>query len=838
MTLEETIALMLKNEESPAKIQEVKDAWEEKKKNKKKEEAGKTNDKAVGVFAESEKETPVMGPAEETGGNTDLELEDGSSELPEPSRQDNVSYNLPPVPTREEAVVLDRVSKIKDLTGLEPSEYPTVNTGDTEVTALNALKGLFSEQDPESTPVSKALDLDEMETLLADFSGTFHSMFDTMVSSEVGKLQNIQGDTLKHEADIKEIEDNAFELLSTKYPGLDKREFQSLAKVGSSTGLFQKALDDKVAKYNKLKSSANREGGANITDEEYDVTLGELYSNKSSQEKKKADIETQLREKRRLLRENPNDEVILGDIALLEDDKLKLATIKGTGPMGEYSGVIANAEDQLDPMLSGSYIDEDENLKYVNDKRAEAKKYAEATTPTQLSSIMNSNRSLSGFEAFELLLKGKVSEKKRLVAYGDTETIPLKGVHMMPKLYNELKALGLLDDESGNLVNIPISDLFDLGYDARDFEGMLNLQGRGDMLSKEAISKLTNYEDAMYRVEGEMATIYDQAYVNVDPATLDHGGIATAFINKTIEATLTSFTDMNKEEAIDFAAGPGKSRTASYMLEKFEEIIPVFNEENKDKIEAGEIDELGFTIKEMEAIEKSFGEEVGEGVGNFVPMLIELGVLSAATGTVMSIPTIARSLSVMRGGSGFQKATYHLIMATIEEGKMHTVDMGMTTGSSFYIGGQLSANMTPFKSRFKWMDPLYQKVIKGGVVGAASSQLAIVSESAYDDLMGNANFQGAMDDHFGDLEFKDIITEAIVFGIVGASHVKKTDLMRTKAKFDAVAELTNEMNKLMPMEGREKMSEADRSKYDSYSEAKSKLEQMSIDRVVVPKVRI
>ena len=55
MTIEETIALMLKNEESPAKIQEVKDAWEEKKKNKKKEEAGKTGDNVTGANATSGK---------------------------------------------------------------------------------------------------------------------------------------------------------------------------------------------------------------------------------------------------------------------------------------------------------------------------------------------------------------------------------------------------------------------------------------------------------------------------------------------------------------------------------------------------------------------------------------------------------------------------------------------------------------------------------------------------------------------------------------------------------------------------------------------------------------
>ena len=851
MTIEETIALMLKNEESPAKIQEVKDAWEEKKKNKKKEEAGKTSDNATGVDAASGNEAP----------STELESEDGSSELPEPARQDNTLVNfgfpepihngqpsvvpeltaeefedlvnnLKPTPELEERVnKYPRQKKINELTGgprfgMWPGDYPTVNTGDTEVTALNALKGLFGETKPEETPVSKTLELEEMETLMADMSGSFNNLFEGMLSSEVSELQNMQSDPVKYEDKIKSIEDKAFDELSKKYPGLSKREFQDLARVGN-TGLFQQALDNQTSKYAKIKSKANIEGGLSITDEEFEGTIYELDSRLSPKMMKKKDIETAIREKNRELN-STNDpllqEVLKGEIALLQDDKTKLATIQATtGSMGEQTGMFGS-EESIDPVLAGSYM-EYETTKYQAERKEEASERAVATVPVMLEGLMNSNKTMTGFEAFESLLKGKTAEKKRLIAYGDTETIPLKGVNRMPKLYNELKALGLVDDKSGNLVNVPISDLYDLGYDVRDFESMLNFQGREDMLNEEAFDKLANYEDAMYRVEGEMKTIHDQAYVNIDPATLSRGGGVATFVQTGIEATLTAFTDLRREEAIDMVAGPNKDRTASYMLEKFEEIVPVFNEGNKDKIEAGEIDELGFTKDEMKAIEKSFGEEVGEGVGHFVPMLVELGVLSAATGTVMSVPTIARGLATLRGGSGFQKATYHAVMAMIEEGKMYTVGMGATTGSSFYAGGQLTAGLTPFKSRFKWMDPLYQKVIKGGVVGAASSQLAIVSEAAYDDLMGDRDFQAAMDDHFGDLEFKDIITEAIVFGIVGASHTKKSDFMRTKDKYDAVVELTKEMENLIPLEGREKMSAKDKSKYDAYYDAKSKLQQ-------------
>ena len=227
----------------------------------------------------------------------------------------------------------------------------------------------------------------------------------------------------------------------------------------------------------------------------------------------------------------------------------------------------------------------------------------------------------------------------------------------------------------------------------------------------------------------------------------------------------------------------------------------------------------------MKAIEKTLGEEVGEGVGHFVPMLIELGVLSAGTGAVMSVPTIAKAISTLRGGSGFQKATYHAIMAMIEEGKMYTVGMGAGTGAGFYAGGQLTRGITPFKNRFKYLDPLWQKVVKGGPVGAASSQLSVTMEAAVNDLMGDSDFQATVDQHFGHLTMKDVIIESIVFSIVGASHIKKSDLMSTRKKFKAVDELSNEMKKLMPAEGVEKMTAEQKSKYGAYAEAKQKLEQ-------------
>ena len=137
-------------------------------------EKGKTNGDVTGADATSENG------ASETEESTDLELEDGSSELPEPARQDNTLVNfgfpepihngqpsivpeltaeefedlvnnLKPTPELEERVnKYPRQKKINELTGgprfgMWPGDYPTVNTGDTEVclVKLNLRKHLY-----------------------------------------------------------------------------------------------------------------------------------------------------------------------------------------------------------------------------------------------------------------------------------------------------------------------------------------------------------------------------------------------------------------------------------------------------------------------------------------------------------------------------------------------------------------------------------------------------------------------------------------------------------------------------------------------------------------------
>ena len=355
---------------------------------------------------------------------------------------------------------------------------------------------------------------------------------------------------------------------------------------------------------------------------------------------------------------------------------------------------------------------DNETTEYRQKKINKAKEDLDGTLLTQVQEQKIKNPKLTDFEAHELLYKSKAYNLQQLWATGNTETANLKfNRSRNPQLYNKLKEAGL-DVGDGLEVNIdvPLKKLFDAGYDGRDFDGLSGFLNNIN-ISEEDRKQLLNYESAVYRNKGELELLHELTYVNNDPATFDRGGFIGEVARAGLSATLTHFTDISPVEA-DKLASLGPGATESKMLEEFEKLGNTYNETFKNEIAKGEIDELGFSKKQLKAIERTFGEEVGEGFGHFVPMLIELGIISAATGATMTATGASRVLASMRNAGGWKKTQYHAIMTMVEEGKMFTAGFDPGAGAGFYAGGQLTSGVTPFKKRFKWMDPLFQKGCK------------------------------------------------------------------------------------------------------------------------------
>lgn len=119
-------------------------------------------------------------------------------------------------------------------------------------------------------------------------------------------------------------------------------------------------------------------------------------------------------------------------------------------------------------------------------------------------------------------------------------------------------------------------------------------------------------------------------------------------------------------------------------------------------------------------------------------------------------------------------------------------------GATFYTLGAATSGIG-FKKKFKWLDPLFQKVVKAGPIGAISAEGAGVAELAYESFMGDKNFKDEFDEMYKDFSTvsRRAIVNSMVFGLTGFTHVKRSDFMTTQRKYEVVSELKNEVNNLM-----------------------------------------
>ena len=738
---------------------------------------------------------------------------------PELTAKELASYKDPEVDKRVEkekiegvefAKLYNRRKNIEDKTGLWENQYPQLQTG-TEI-KKEGYPGYAPGFAPIEVPTYEQADEDKMEEIIADASAEYKNIFESMLSNDFKMLlsmANPENFKDEYEAEFEKYHDKVYSKLKGKYPGLDRFSFNKIVgykrgTTGHQKGLFSTALQETASKVGETNNNTNL-AGANKLDGGFEMWIHDILESKiSPKEVEKKKLVKSIRDKYNRLTElkekDPESTEITTLIAEIENDRedwKKLATWTRTTTAGKF--------EEINPLLASERFNlETGASKYRQQKIAEAKKNYRPNASSDVASKKQSDSKLTDFEAHELVFKAKAFNLQQLHVAGREEQVNLKfNAGTAPDLFKQLRERNLIPadrfNEEGILIsndldlNVPVKSVFDAGYDGRDFTGKSNKWGYNVKVSDEDMLKLVSYEDAVTRTMGELEYLHETIYVNNDPETFDRGGTLGELARGTITNILTHFTDISYDEADEIASlGPGKTHAA--MLNEFEKFVPKYNEMLSDEIAAGEIDELGFTENDMAAIERTFGESVGEGFGHFAPMLIELGIISAGTGAILSAPKIAKALSVLRTGNGWKQAQYYAIMAMIEEGKMYTAGFTPGTGAAFYAGGQLTAGFAPFKRRWKYLDPFFQKVIKGGPVGMMSSQAATVVSSAVEDLRGNADFQQTMEEHFGNLTFKDLAVEAIVFSIAGAMHAKKTDFMSTRGKYDAITELQKEIN--------------------------------------------
>tara|TARA_R110001592_G_scaffold60362_6_gene183507 strand:- start:1283 stop:10456 length:9174 start_codon:yes stop_codon:yes gene_type:complete len=412
------------------------------------------------------------------------------------------------------------------------------------------------------------------------------------------------------------------------------------------------------------------------------------------------------------------------------------------------------------------------------------------------------NPQLTQQEAVRKLLDNELKNMRQAEVDGMNAFVTIKGrYHESPYFQPTLP---------GNKAKVSFYDLRKEGYRSGDFEGFLD-EIKYEMSDRD-IASFKAYNELVDEYEASALGYYNLGYKNIDIGEVEKNNNALVFGISAAESTLGWF-GYDEREAQRIVQGENPVGRA--LIDNLDQAINNFN--SSATVEEVQTDKLYVSDKQKENIEKTIGEEVAEGVGHFVPDLVVLGVTGWATGGVMNAIGLTRYLKTA------PKLIKHGFGAALEEAKMQTIlDMKPGGGAAFYTLGAATSKVQVFKKGFKWLNPLFDKVVKSGVVGAASAEFAGITELAYDSFMGNKLFADEFNEMYGSLSdvSRRLLVNATVFSMTGAMHVKRNDFRSTSQKYKVKNEIKNLVNEIV-------IPEANKSKVKEL--------QQEIDNIYKPK---
>jgi len=536
-----------------------------------------------------------------------------------------------------------------------------------------------------------------------------------------------------------------------------------------------------------------------------------------------------------------------------ENDIKKLGVttrVVSRDPMDRKLGIAPTAEFTNQDLIS-MYIENGYTKKSAETIAAQYEGVGN-TAPSMISTIMSSNPGLNDYEAHEKYYTGLHKRYIDLQAEAVDKEINLDFSKKLPAMQtnssirntiNKLQDLGYIDENGKGTATY--AQLHKNGLTSRHFDGFFDIF-KG-VIKEDDVNWMRIHDEALDDNEGARRAMFELYRLNRDPGKIKKVSDIGSFLNTGAKAILKDFGGLSEAEADKKVASlSGKGQTTRYMLDQLNELAADYNKQFSASIAIGQVKPLEFTEEQANIIAREFSEEVSEGVGNFVPVLIKFGLLNAGLGAVGVTRYIATGLNnAKKSGDIFNKILYHGAGAILEEGKMAAAFGDYykpTGGATFYSIGQLTSGDI-WKTKFRYFNSFTNKVLKAGPVGAASMEFAQVAELAYDDLMDNRDFRTEFDSLYKDFDesSRRILVNSIVFNLIGAQHLRKTDFMSTGAKYKTMMEVAKKQNDLLgfvPTKGvegettgakkkkYEDLSPKDKKKYDAYGKQVELLDQM------------
>lgn len=354
-----------------------------------------------------------------------------------------------------------------------------------------------------------------------------------------------------------------------------------------------------------------------------------------------------------------------------------------------------------------------------------------------------------------------------------------------------LNDAGYKPDEDG-YINISLYELNKIGVNQLNFTGFFD--ELRDQVSEKDLASIKMYEEDLTETENNVLGYFDAFRLNNDPRNVDKNKIVQ-FGTTMIASAGSRWLDIPKEQTereLIGVLGTEESRAKRYL--DFQN-----NYNSSKEVISGQVQALDFDDEQLKAIETTFGEEIVEGVADFVPMILEFAAVSTATGLVGDIPLIARTAATMKNSGAIGRLGVHFIKAATEEAKMQGIfDFEAGTGVGFYAGGQLFKGARIFKGAFDYLNKPFNTLVSAGPVAAVSSEIATATNIVYEDLMDNKDFAYEFNKNFGDLSEvgKRMLQNTIIFAATGVHHVVGSFKNTNRQIAKTIVELRNERDLL------------------------------------------
>ena len=259
---------------------------------------------------------------------------------------------------------------------------------------------------------------------------------------------------------------------------------------------------------------------------------------------------------------------------------------------------------------------------------------------------------------------------------------------------------------------------------------------------------------------------FKTAYLlNIDPGSIEQSKISR-FFEAATEATI---------------GGEATERIGTTARKELDVLENVFYEAD-----------ITMTQAQKDNFERSFGMNVTEGVGAFMPELVKFYFANKVAGAAGITRLIAGTKN---------KPLKFTLGALLEEAKFKAVTKGESQtggGVGFFVGGSLMRKIMPyrFQGDLAVFNPFLEKVVLAGPGGALGSEAALFTEAVYKDVMGSKAFRTSIEEEYGDLGEvgSRVAVNMAVFSLIGGLGAKKTDFKNMAAKQRLLEKTEKELN--------------------------------------------